>query len=201
VSTTVAAAAQKMRDEDVGCLLVGRNDRVFEIVTDRDVVVRALVSGKNPTREPVRNVMSSAIVCCFEDQLVEEAATIMKEQGVRRLPVLDRQKRLTGIVSLSDLHGGASRKKPYAVTFFKELADSCGTLQEVPLRTVYVAAVASEEDAVAAATTILENDWAQNRWTGMADGCKVDRGRQTRPASPAAVSARADMAAGRQEPR
>jgi len=175
-STTVAAAARKMRDEDLGCLLVGRSDLVFGIITDRDIVVRALANGKNPTREPVRNVMSTEVLCCFEDQRVEEAASVMEEHEIRRLPVLDRRERLVGIVSLSDVSGGASRKKPYAVTFYKELADSCGTLHEVPLRTVYVADVASEEEAMAAARLAVERDRGTDRWRGTADGCRVDRG-------------------------
>ena len=64
---------------------------------------------------------------CFEDQPAENVAKIMAEHGVRRLPVLDRRGRLTGVVSLSDVNGGALRKnKPYAVTFYKQLTDGCG---------------------------------------------------------------------------
>ena len=176
-ATTVAAAVRRMRDEDVGCLLVGRNDRVFGIVTDRDLVVRTLAEGRNAHREPVRNVLSSEVLCCFEDQPVEEAAAIIAEHGVRRLPVLDRRQTLVGIVSLSDVRGGASRKKPYVVTFYKELPDSCGIPHEVPLRTVYVTGVDSEDGALAAAGTAFARDWGPRRWKGEPDGCRVDRGR------------------------
>ena len=175
-TATVAAAARKMRDEDVGCLLVGGGDRVLGVITDRDIVVRALADGRNAHREPVRNVMSSEVLCCFEDQPAEEAAAIMAEHGFRRLPVLDRRESLVGIVSLSDVHGGASGRKPYAVTFYKELPDSCGTLHEVPLRTVYVTGVDGEEEAMAAATMIFGRDWGPSRWKGEPDGCRVDRG-------------------------
>jgi CBS-domain-containing membrane protein len=86
--------------------------------------------------------MSSEVLSCFEDQPVENVAKIMAEHGVRRLPVLDRRGRLTGIVSLSDVTGGELRKKkPYAVTFFKHLTDGRGMPREVPIRTVHVAAV------------------------------------------------------------
>jgi CBS domain-containing protein len=138
-TTTVAVAAQKMRDADVGCLLVGGGDQLFGIITDRDIVVRALADGRSAYREPVWSVMTSEVLSCFEDQPVEEAASIMAEHDVRRLPVLDRNGRLTGLVSLSDVRGGAFKKKPYAVTFYKELPDGRGTLHEVPLSTVYVA--------------------------------------------------------------
>jgi CBS domain-containing protein len=109
--TTVAAAAQKMRNEDVGCLLVGRRDRLVGIVTDRDIVVRALANGKNACRELVWNVMSSEVLSCFDDQPVDEAVSIMAKHGIRRLPVIDRQGRLTGIISRSDLDGCASSKE------------------------------------------------------------------------------------------
>jgi CBS domain-containing protein len=174
-TTTVAAAAQKMRDADVGCLLVGRHDQLFGIITDRDIVVRALADGRSASREPVWSVMSSEVLSCFEDQPVDEAASIMAEHGVRRLPVLDRNRRLTGLVSLSDLRGGASKRIPYTVTFFKELPDGRGTVHEVPLSTVYVTGVASEDEAVAAAGIIFERDWGSNRWRAAADGCRVDR--------------------------
>jgi CBS domain-containing protein len=75
--TTVAAAAQEMRNEDVGCLLVGRRDRLVGIVTDRDIVVRALANGKNAYRESVWNVMSSEVLSCFDDQPVDEAVSMM----------------------------------------------------------------------------------------------------------------------------
>ena len=130
-ATTVAAAARRMRDDGVGCLLVGRSDRLLGIITDRDIVVRTLASSLHAMREPVRHVMSSEVLCCFADQPVEEAARIMAAHGVCRLPVLDRRESLVGIVSLSDLHGGVPKRKLYAVTFYKELADSCGTLHEV----------------------------------------------------------------------
>jgi CBS domain-containing protein len=177
-STTIAQAARTMRDDVLGCLLIGRNGQVFGIVTDRDIVVRALANGTNPAREAVCNVMSSEVLSCFEDQPVENVAKIMAEHGIRRLPVLDRRGRLTGVVSLSDLGDGAPRKKkPYAVTFYKHLADSCGTLHEVPIRTVYVAAVDGEDEAVTVATAIFKRHWGPARWKGAADGCRVESGR------------------------
>ena len=100
----------------------------------------------------------------------------MAVHGVCRLPVLDRRESLVGIVSLSDLHGGVTQRKPYAVTFYKELADSCGTLHEVSLRTVHVAGMDSEQEAVAAATMVFERDWGPGRWKDRADGCRVARG-------------------------
>jgi CBS domain-containing protein len=176
-STTIAEAARTMRDGDLGCVLIGQDEQVFGIVTDRDIVVRALANGTNPTRERVCNVMSSEVLSCFEDQPVENVAKVMAEHGVRRLPVLDRRGRLTGVVSLSDVTGGELRKKkPYAVTFFKHLTDGRGIPREVPIRTVYVAAVDGEDEAVTVATAVFERHWGVAQWNA-ADGCRVDSGR------------------------
>jgi CBS-domain-containing membrane protein len=122
--------------------------------------------------------MSSEILSCFEDQPVENVAKIMAEHGLRRMPVLDRRGRLTGVVSLTDVSGSALRKmKPYAVTFYKHLTDGRGTLHEVPIGTVYVAAVDGEGEAMTVATAIFKRHWGPARWKGVADGCRVDSGR------------------------
>lgn len=101
--TSLKAAAAKMRDCDIGDLLVCENDRLVGIVTDRDIAIRATAEGKTPSRSKVRDVMSEGIVYCFEDQTHEEAAKLMSEKQIRRLPILNRQKRLVGIISLGDL--------------------------------------------------------------------------------------------------
>jgi CBS domain-containing protein len=82
---------------------VGANDRLVGTITDRDIAVRAVAEGKDPNTTTVGDVMSEGIHYCFEDQEVEEAARLMSEAQVRRLPVLNRDKRLVGIVALADL--------------------------------------------------------------------------------------------------
>jgi CBS domain-containing protein len=102
--TTLQEAARKMRDLDVGPLPVcGDDDRLAGMITDRDITVRAVAEGKDPTTTRVREVMTQEIIYGFEDQDVEEAARIMTERQVRRRVVLNRDKRLVGIVSLGDL--------------------------------------------------------------------------------------------------
>jgi predicted transcriptional regulator len=96
-------AAGLMREMDVGALPICDNDRLAGMVTDRDIVLRGTADGRDPNSATVRDVMSPGIFYVFADQDVEEAARIMEEKQIRRLPVLNREKRLVGIVSLGDV--------------------------------------------------------------------------------------------------
>jgi CBS domain-containing protein len=115
-------AAISMREGDFGLLPVGANDRLVGTITDRDITVRAVAEGKDPNTTTVADVMSDGIHYCFEDQEVEEAARLMSEAQVRRLPVLNRDKRLVGIVALADLAtaSGATRSAGAALTGVSE---------------------------------------------------------------------------------
>jgi CBS domain-containing protein len=101
--TMLRDAAQKMRDLDSGVMPVGENDRLVGMLTDRDITVRATADGKDPNTTPVRDVMTSDVVYCFADDDIEMAARTMEENQIRRVIVLDRDKRLVGIASLGDL--------------------------------------------------------------------------------------------------
>jgi CBS domain-containing protein len=96
-------AAQKMHQGDFGFMPVGEKDRLVGMVTDRDITVRAVAQGKDAAKTKVREIMSDQVLYCFEDQTTEEVAENMGLNQVRRLPVLNRQKRLVGILSLGDL--------------------------------------------------------------------------------------------------
>ena len=98
---TIRSAAQRMKNEDVGALPVGENDRLVGMVTDRDIAVRAVAAGRGPDTA-IRDVMSGEIKYCFEDDDANDVAENMADQQVRRLPVVNRDKRLVGIVSLAD---------------------------------------------------------------------------------------------------
>ena len=100
---TLEEAAQKMQDLNVGPLPVCDGDELVGMLTDRDITVRGVASGRSPAMHKVRDVMTRDVVYCFDDQDVKEAARVMEQQQIRRLVVLDRNKRLAGIVSLGDL--------------------------------------------------------------------------------------------------
>jgi CBS domain-containing protein len=100
---TLQRAAQLMSEGDFGILPVGENDRLVGMLSDRDIVVRAVAKGKAPNQCYVRDVMSHDIKYIYEDESLEDAARNMSLLQVRRLPVLNGDKRLIGIVSLGDL--------------------------------------------------------------------------------------------------
>jgi CBS domain-containing protein len=105
---TLQQVAKLMADLDAGAIPVAENDRLVGMVTDRDIAIRGDAKGCDPKRTPVREVMTAEKVkYCFEDEEVEQVAQNMAEQQIRRLPVLNRDKRLIGIVSLGDISTGA----------------------------------------------------------------------------------------------
>ncbi len=99
---TIREIASQMADNDVGSLPVGDNDRLVGMITDRDIVLRAVAKGRDP-QTTVRDVMTERVQYCFDDDDVQHVAENMAKLGVRRLPVLNHDKRLVGIVALSDV--------------------------------------------------------------------------------------------------
>jgi CBS domain-containing protein len=99
---SIRNAAKIMAKIDVGVLPVGENDRLVGMITDRDIAVRAVAEGKAASTK-VRDIMSEEVLYCFEDQDLEEVARNMSTMKIRRLPVVNRDKRLVGIISLGDL--------------------------------------------------------------------------------------------------
>jgi CBS domain-containing protein len=99
----ISEAARKMKDHDIGMLPVCDGNRLVGSITDRDIAIRAVADKRDPSSTRVRDIMTAKVCYCFEDSDLEEAAQIMEEQQIRRLPVLNAQKRLIGIVSIGDL--------------------------------------------------------------------------------------------------
>lgn len=99
---TIQHAAQIMATLDVGVLPVGDNDRLVGMITDRDIAIRGIAKGKGPSAR-VQDVMTKDVKYCFDDQDVEEVTRNMADIQVRRLPVINHEKRLVGILALSDI--------------------------------------------------------------------------------------------------
>jgi len=97
------SAAQLMEKNDFGMVPVGENDRLVGMLSDRDITVRGVARGLAPDRATVRDVMTTDVKYVYDDESVDDVSRHMSELQVRRLPVLNREKRLVGIVSLGDL--------------------------------------------------------------------------------------------------
>ena len=110
---TIGEAATKMRDGDFGMMPVGENDRMIGTISDRDIAIRAVADGKGAGTK-VRDVMSPGIAWAYEDDSVEQAVAVMSKHQVRRLPVVNRDKRLVGIVALGDFAVEKSEIRPAA---------------------------------------------------------------------------------------
>ena len=99
---TICVAASLMAEIDAGALPVGENDRLVGMITDRDIVIRAVAQGRSADTK-VPDVMSKEVLYCFDTDNIDDVARNMGKARVRRLPVVNRDKRLVGIVSLGDL--------------------------------------------------------------------------------------------------
>jgi CBS domain-containing protein len=100
----IREAAKMMAEIDAGALPVGENDRLVGMITDRDIAIRAVAEGKGPDT-PVRDVMTRDIKYCYEDEELDHVSRNMAENQVKRLPVVNRDKRLVGILAVADIAG------------------------------------------------------------------------------------------------
>lgn len=109
-NTSLSKVAQLMRDEDFGEIPVCANERVIGVVTDRDIVCRTIAEDKDPLRMTAGDIMSRLVVTTSPEDELEDAIEIMEEDKVRRLPVVDQEWRLVGILSASDVSAVSAKK-------------------------------------------------------------------------------------------
>ncbi|OGT56894.1 MAG: inosine-5-monophosphate dehydrogenase [Gammaproteobacteria bacterium RIFCSPHIGHO2_12_FULL_43_28] len=118
-TTSLKQAADQMRTHDYGFLPIGENDRLIGAVTDRDIIIRGIANGKDPSNTPLRDVMTKGIHYCYETDSLEKLVQQMEKLQIRRLVVLNKDKRMTGIITLGDIAVKAENAK-----LCRELADS-----------------------------------------------------------------------------
>lgn len=174
--TSLVEASHRMLDCGSGFLPVTDGDRLVGVVTDRDLVVRGLAENLSPTDTPVDALMSIEIICCLADDDIEAVKARMLEHDVGRLPVIDGERRLIGVVSRKQLGlAEAPRKQPVKVTFQKTRTDSYGRPHKVPIKTVYITGAREPDRAVASAVAHYEQQQG-TAWTNVADDLAVDAG-------------------------
>ncbi|MBI4473293.1 MAG: CBS domain-containing protein [Acidobacteria bacterium] len=110
-NTTISKAAELMRDHDIGFLPVCDNDRLAGTVTDRDITIRSVAQGRDPRLAPISEIMSQSVFYCYEDDDVEKVGREMQNKEVRRMLILNRDKRLVGVVSLGDIAKTSGEKE------------------------------------------------------------------------------------------
>ena len=108
--TPVSEIAKKMRNLDIGAIPVCDQDRLIGMVTDRDIVCRAIANGRDVSTLTARDVMSEGIVYCRDSEDLEDAIHIMEDKQIRRMPAVDKDDRMVGMLSLGDLSHGASQQ-------------------------------------------------------------------------------------------
>jgi CBS domain-containing protein len=102
-ASTLEEAAKKMRTHNVGILPVLENEKLTGVITDRDIVLRAVSARLRPEMTRVRDIMTSRVISCYEDQDITNASLLLEKNFIHRLVVLDRNENLAGLVSLSDI--------------------------------------------------------------------------------------------------
>lgn len=102
-NASVRDAAKLMKEIDTGFIPVMENNRVIGTITDRDIVVRSIAEGRDPNDTRVHDVMTSEFFFCYEDDDVKKAAKLMSDKQIRRIPIINHNNELVGVVALGDL--------------------------------------------------------------------------------------------------
>jgi CBS domain-containing protein len=169
---TLQAATARLKQENVGALPVVEGDQVVGMITDRDILLRGGGEGRSIARTKARQAMSIAPLVCHDGDALDHALAVMRSNHVQRLPVLDQNEKLVGVLSVNDFSAPLSDPTAIEVVFYKQLPDSTGHVHNVELMRVAVARCSSKSEAVQAA--IREFEKAQKaRWDLAADGYDV----------------------------
>lgn len=109
-NTSISNLAVMMKKEDIGAVPIGENDKLIGMVTDRDITVRAVANGDDMSKLTARDVMTSGIIYCRDNEELADALRIMENKSIRRLPVINEDKRMVGMLSIGDIADAASHE-------------------------------------------------------------------------------------------
>src|SRR5271165_1186749 len=168
---TLEVATLRLKKENVGALPVVEDDQVVGMITDRDVLLRGFPEGRN-IHTKTRESMSVGPVLCHEEDTLEHALELMSHNHVRRLPVLDHNEKLVGILSANDLMAPSSKPVALEVVFYRQLPDSTGHVHNVQLTRVAVAR-GPRSEAVQAAIKEFEKERNVTHWSLIANGYDI----------------------------
>lgn len=108
--TPVSEVAKMMQKDDIGAVPVGKDDKLIGMITDRDIALRVVAAGRDPAKTTAEEIMTRGIVYCRTTETVEDAIHLMDQKKIRRLPVIDENKKLVGMLSLGDVSHAVSRE-------------------------------------------------------------------------------------------
>jgi CBS domain-containing protein len=153
---TLQAATARLKQENVGALPVVEGDQLVGMITDRDILLRGGGEGRSIARTKARQAMSIAPLVCHDGDALDHALAVMRSNHVQRLPVLDQNEKLVGVLSVNDFSAPLSDPTAIEVVFYKQLPDSTGHVHNVELSRVAVARCSSKSEAVQAAIREFE---------------------------------------------
>lgn len=172
---TLQIAALRLKHENIGAMPVVEDDRVVGMITDRDILLRGVAEGRTFEDTSARQAMSVGSVQCHEDDTLGQVLMVMSHNHVQRLPVMDRNEKLVGMLSLNELTPSASKPAPFEVVFYKKLPNSSGHIHHVELTRVAASSGQSRDDAVSAAIREFEKQRNVTSWNLLADGYDVQQ--------------------------
>lgn len=108
--TPVSELAKRMQQDDIGAVPIGKDDKLVGMVTDRDIALRVVAVGRDPAKTTAEEIMTKGIIYCRTTETVEDAIHLMDQKKIRRLPVIDHESRLVGMLSLGDISHAVGRE-------------------------------------------------------------------------------------------
>ena len=170
---TLQVAALRLKQENIGALPVVEADQVAGMITDRDILLRGAAEGRSMRQTKAREVMSVGTVACHDKDDLDHALGLMSRNHIHRLPVLDDDEKLVGVLSLNQFRVPSSEPAAFEVVFYKKIPNSSGHVYNVELTRVAVARCSSKTEAVQAAIKEFEKEHKAARWDVVADGYDV----------------------------
>ena len=170
---TLEVAALRLKQKNIGALPVVEADHVVGMITDRDILMRGPAERRSMTHTSAQEVMSVGAVACHDKDDLDHALGLMSRNHIHRLPVLDDDEKLIGVLSLNQFRAPSSEPASFDVVFYKQIPNSSGHIYNVELTRIAVARSSSKEEAVQAAIKEFEKERKVARWDLVADGYDV----------------------------